>query len=420
MHTAANILPTQDPSAKQTIARVGTAGKALRKTCLLLEPDRHGRLVGEPAQPDRQIARRARGQRDHIVAIQPTVAAQLGQREATDIVGLGQPGQPREMDGRARRRGIYTEFRQQRPVAAIATACLAFAVSNAIYALLFSGIASRQTQVTVTIKAGTGIGVVKRSLTITVQILWLQQSETTEPMSLMHCNDTSPLLAGEILSPRRAFDYSALPATIATHVRAAADRIRARHQNQIIAMIETGYDLLAIKKQFKHGQFSAWLHAEFAMTERTAQKYMRAATELGTKTEIISDLPMTTVHTLSAPSTPVPVRQAVVTRLEAGERLDGSEVESLVRDAKAAERRAKEEAKLAPRQRKKREQHRAEMERRQQERERKQQARDVAARTVAQFLAAKLGADLPTFLAQSEQADMWDVMRLLQNMSQNE
>jgi hypothetical protein len=119
----------------------------------------------------------------------------------------------------------------------------------------------------------------------------------------MHRDVTSPLLAGEILSLRRAFDYAALPAAVATHARATADRIRAHHQNQINAVFKIGHDLLAIKQQFKHGQFGACRHAEFGMTERTAQNYMHAATEFGTKTEIISDLSPTALYTLAAPST---------------------------------------------------------------------------------------------------------------------
>jgi hypothetical protein len=61
------------------------------------------------------------------------------------------------------------------------------------------------------------------------------------------------------------------------------------------------------------------------MTERTARNYMNAAAECGTKSEIVSVLPPTALYALSAPSTPAPVRDAVLVRLEAGERLGPGE-----------------------------------------------------------------------------------------------
>ena len=155
------------------------------------------------------------------------------------------------------------------------------------------------------------------------------------------------------------------------------------------------------------------------MNERTAQNYMRAATAFGTKTALISDLPPTAIYTLAAPSTPAPVKDAVVARLEAGERLEAAEVQALVREAKAAERLAREEATLTPRQRKTRAQREAEVQRQREHWERDERQRNLAARAVAEFLAARLGVDLPAFLAQAQQADMGRVMRLLCDVPQN-
>src|SRR5687768_6309412 len=160
----------------------------------------------------------------------------------------------------------------------------------------------------------------------------------------------------------QGFDYSSLSGDIADTVRAAADRIKGRHQRQMAAIIETGRDLLAIKEQLGHGQFLEWIQAEFGMTDRTAENYTRAATEFGDKIEIISNLPPTEVYRLASPSTPPSVRDTVVSRLEAGERVEPVEVRTLVRDAKEADRRAKEEAKLSPRTRKARAQRQAEEE----------------------------------------------------------
>ena len=65
------------------------------------------------------------------------------------------------------------------------------------------------------------------------------------------------------------------------------------------------------------------------MTERTALNYMRTAAEFGGKSEIVSDLPPAALYTLVAPSTSVLVKQAVIERLETGDRVTGTKFETL-------------------------------------------------------------------------------------------
>src|SRR4051794_22974901 len=97
------------------------------------------------------------------------------------------------------------------------------------------------------------------------------------------------------------FDYSVLPADVQEEARAVADRIKERNRVTWAAILDTGLDLLEIKQQLQHGSFLGWIEHEFGMTERTAQNYMRAASEFGDKSEIVADLPLTTIYTLAAP-----------------------------------------------------------------------------------------------------------------------
>jgi hypothetical protein len=215
------------------------------------------------------------------------------------------------------------------------------------------------------------------------------------------------------------FNYSALPTDVADTARAVADRIKGRHKRQMEAIIETGRDLLAMKELLEHGQFQEWLHAEFTWTDRTARNYMQVVEQFADKTEIISDLPPTEVYRLASPSTPPSVRDAVVSRLEAGERIEPVEVRELVRVAKEDNRRVKAEAKMSPRQRKTREQRRAEEERASQEYRRRQEATEQAVAELANFLADILGPALPDVLrrieiAKSKGAYLGNVIHLLQ------
>ena len=70
------------------------------------------------------------------------------------------------------------------------------------------------------------------------------------------------------------FDYGALSVGHADAAQAAASRIK---QRTAAAILDTGRDLIDVKGLLDHGQFGLWLRAEFGMTGRTAQNYMRAA-----------------------------------------------------------------------------------------------------------------------------------------------
>jgi hypothetical protein len=227
----------------------------------------------------------------------------------------------------------------------------------------------------------------------------------------------------------QGFNYSALPTDVADTARAAADRIKGRHQRQMAAVIETGRDLRAMKELLEHGQFLEWVHAEFAWTDRTAENYMRAATEFSDKIEIISNLPLTEVYRLASPSTPPSVRDAVVARLETGEHIEPAEVRELVRDAKEDARRVEAEAQLSPQQRKTKAQRQAKRqakeEREWQEHRTRREACEQATAELVDFIAGQLGPALPDVLrqikvAKSQGAYLVEVIRMLQERATDE
>jgi hypothetical protein len=152
------------------------------------------------------------------------------------------------------------------------------------------------------------------------------------------------------------FDYSGLAAEVAAEVRAAADRVRAAHNTTIATVLNIGSDLLAVKQQLGHGQFGAWLNAEFGWNERTARNYMAAAQRFADKSETVAVLQLATVYALASPSVPEKVREQVVTGLSSGD-LKPEHVGDLVRqarrdvaNAKRAEAARRRRAKLTPEQ----------------------------------------------------------------------
>ena len=134
----------------------------------------------------------------------------------------------------------------------------------------------------------------------------------------------------EIIVP---FTYTDLPAPVAAELQAVTARIKDRLTRQVKDIIETGRDLLEVKSKLEHGQFERWLAQEFGMTDRTARRFMQAATWAEGKTDMVSDLTPTAVYLLSARSTPDVVHEQVVERLGKGLPAEPQMIRHLIKDA---------------------------------------------------------------------------------------
>lgn len=133
------------------------------------------------------------------------------------------------------------------------------------------------------------------------------------------------------------FDYGAMDQATADDARAMVARVRQRSKSYYM---DTGRELTSMKDRLDHGLFLRWVEAEMRMTPRTAQNMMQAAAEFGDKSETVSHLPAAVLYKLAAPSTPEPVRAAVLSRIEAGETVQPSEILEQVRVARDAVRKS--------------------------------------------------------------------------------
>lgn len=121
------------------------------------------------------------------------------------------------------------------------------------------------------------------------------------------------------------FPYNALAVEHAEAARSAAERIKVR---TAAAILDTGRDLSAIKGLLAHGLFERWLRAEFGMTPRTAQNYMRAAALADAKSETVSHLPPSTVYEIAR--SPAAAQARLLDRLANGE-IGAGQVRSALR-----------------------------------------------------------------------------------------
>jgi Protein of unknown function (DUF3102) len=86
----------------------------------------------------------------------------------------------------------------------------------------------------------------------------------------------------------QGYDYAALAADAAALAKRTADKIRQQMRRTSQEIIEIGGDLRRVKHALGHGQFGAWLRAEFDWTIRTAGRYMRAADVFSSKLDALA------------------------------------------------------------------------------------------------------------------------------------
>lgn len=139
------------------------------------------------------------------------------------------------------------------------------------------------------------------------------------------------------------FDYSPLDTKVADKARSAAERIRGRLKRTLEDLIEVGNDLLAVKEALDHGQFGAWLRAEFGWSERMAQNFMSVAERF--KSANFAELPIqpSAAYLLAAPAVPDEARQIAVEKAEAGEEITFTTAKEIVKEAKRKKPRRQKE-----------------------------------------------------------------------------
>ncbi len=125
-----------------------------------------------------------------------------------------------------------------------------------------------------------------------------------------------------------------------------AKRIRARIRRTAEDIIAVGQDLITVKAQLGHGRFLEWIDREFGMTDRTARKYMQVTAWAEGKSESVSDLPVSTLYLLAAPSAPPEVADDVIAQAESGETVKAADVKRQIEEAQA-ERKTTEADRLA-------------------------------------------------------------------------
>jgi hypothetical protein len=209
------------------------------------------------------------------------------------------------------------------------------------------------------------------------------------------------------------FDYGEYDPAVAEELRDVAVEIRERDRNAKAAIVDIGGALSRIKEKVGHGNWGAWLAAEFEMSSSTAERYMRLADRFGDKIGTVTNLPARLLYAMAAKSAPVQVVDQIVARLEAGDHLPAAAIESEISEAKRAADRAAEKAKMK-RQRQAVVRRCGENERLVEAAARARAERDAAVDKAAEMIIASLGDRLHEFVALLDDDDaVWLLLGVL-------
>jgi len=142
--------------------------------------------------------------------------------------------------------------------------------------------------------------------------------------------------AEQTMLPSVGFDYGELAPELRPVVVEHTQAIHRLARRSAQDIIEIGGHLHEVKAEVGHGQFLAWLRAEFDWSDQTARNFMSVAALA--KSQNFGDLQAlgpSVLYLLAQPSTPVEVRDDILARTANGERVPYAEARQAIQDARA-------------------------------------------------------------------------------------
>lgn len=134
----------------------------------------------------------------------------------------------------------------------------------------------------------------------------------------------------ELAITQLAYDYDRIPDQDRDAVQDAAREIKPQLSTMVDSIIVVGKRLTEIKGRVPYGQWGEWLDTEFHLSERMAQHWMNVAEKFQDRSEKFSELPVSTLYLLAAPSTPAEAVQEVEEKIDAGERVTVAQAKAII------------------------------------------------------------------------------------------
>lgn len=131
------------------------------------------------------------------------------------------------------------------------------------------------------------------------------------------------------------FDYEALTPEQRIIIVQRTGEIQERLQRSAQDIWEIGQRLADVREQLKHGQFDAWLKAEFDWSRRTAYNFINVYETFGERANLAQvDIATSALYLLAAPSTPEDLREEYLLKAYDGEKITHKELSSDIKQNK--------------------------------------------------------------------------------------
>ena len=134
------------------------------------------------------------------------------------------------------------------------------------------------------------------------------------------------------------FDYQQLNPNTREQIQALTTDIRNRLRRCALDIYQIGQDLCLIKQQLQHGQFRAWLKAEFDWSVSAANKFMQVSQQFQLEDLANVEIAPSALYALAAPSTPDEVRDRALAQAKQGKTITFSLAKQLIKENKHSEK----------------------------------------------------------------------------------
>jgi len=147
----------------------------------------------------------------------------------------------------------------------------------------------------------------------------------------MELNETLSRSTEQFSTPEaQGFDYGSLNSETRIFVQQCTSEIKSLMRRTAQDILDIGQKLTEVKQQLGHGNFEAWLKAEFEWSEWTARKFIQVARQF--KTVNFTDLSVaaSALYVLASSSTPEDACKEALERAIKGEAISYTEAKGIV------------------------------------------------------------------------------------------
>ena len=144
------------------------------------------------------------------------------------------------------------------------------------------------------------------------------------------CDELSSKRFQQLSVQEKGFDYNFLSPQVRTLVEGKTCEIKSLIRRNVQEIVDIGQNLIEVKAQLGHGNFRAWLKAEFDWSVRTASRFMQVATKFKCAKLAHLNIAVSALYLLAKSSTPEQALKEALEIASEGENLTYSKAAEIV------------------------------------------------------------------------------------------